>query len=243
MSLFPPLVNPLSPEALRQGIAISRKVIVQQAFRPQLQETLPWLHRGDFVFDELEDNYYYLAREESLPAFVHAFSSVADASTTGMVRMDVNATDLETDRVTLFFQYFWGVKKAGFTYMQFPTGEQVFTSDRLLPATTSNVTRARAFLDPHISPFWSPTDAGQFFVRKGLSVSLEYFNNTGQAQIQKLRFTGKKFERAIVRTGTETKLTTSRTDVFPLVLEVSSEDWDAVKTISRPLFLRRIAGA
>ena len=235
-------LGPLTPESLRGPVSVSRKVVVQEMFRPQLLENLPWLHRGDFIFDELETRFYYLAREENLPAFVHGFSSGADNSTTGMVRMDSNATDLETDRITLFFQYFFGVKKAGFTYLQFPTGEQVFTSDRLIPASTSNTTRARAFVDPHISPFWEPSEDGQFFMRKGLSVSLEYFNNTGQAQIQKLRFTGKKFERAMVKPGSETKLRTGQAE-FPIVLEAPPDAYDIIKTTARPIFLRRISGA
>jgi len=240
-ALFDTKVSPMLPEALRHQPAFSNKVITQQAYPRVLNDRLPWIRPGDFVFDELEDNFYWIARSENLPAIVHAFSSVADATSTGIVRMDSSATDLETDRVTLLFQYFVGTRKDGFTYMQYPMGEQVFTTDKLLPATTNNNTRARAYLEPRISPFWDPTEFGQFFMRKGVSTGFEYFNNTGIAQIQKLRFVGKKLERAYLIESDQTRLSTGHKE-FPLTLEVTPEDMMIAKSIARPLFLRRISG-
>ncbi len=245
MGMQPSFLNPDSPIAptqLREPVVFAPRIVIEQAFRPQVLDYLPWVYKGDFIFDELDNNYYWIAREEPLPAMIQSFSSAADNAETGFVAMDSNATDLTTDRQSLFFQWFTGIKKDGFTYMQYGIGEQVFTSDKLIN-TSSN--RARAFLDPRISPFYSPSYYGQFFMRKGLTVAFDYFNNTGIAQIQKIRFVGKKFERALVLAAKDgiTKLTTASNSNFPLVLEASPQDFNIAKAVARPLFMRRISGA
>ncbi len=240
------LINPQSPQApvsLRTPppTGFSRAVI-EQRFRPQEWDFLPWLQKGDFIFDELDNNFYWLAREEPLPAMIHAFASVADNAESGFISMDSSATDLTTDRQTLFFQWFTGIKKDGFTYMQYGVGEQIFTTDKLIN-TSSN--RARAFIDPRISPFYSPTSYGTFHMRKGLTVAFDYFNNTGIAQVQKLRFVGKKFDRALVmlsKTG-ETRVSVQSAAAFPLVLEVSRDDLSIIQATARPIFMRRISGS
>jgi hypothetical protein len=232
--------NPQAPIQLRQPITVGRRIVFEQAFRPQELDFLPWIQKGDFIFDELDNNFYWMARSEPLPAMIHAFASQADNADTGFISMDANATDLTTDRQSLFFQWFTGVKKDGFTYMQYGVGEQIFTTDKLIN-TSSN--RARAFIDAHVSPFWSPTEYGQFFMRKGLTVAFDYFNNTGIAQVQKLRFVGRKFERALVQKGTATQLQVQSASSFPLVLTVSPADYEVVQSTARPLFMRRISGS
>ncbi len=233
--------SPIAPVALRTPIPTGfSRAVIEQRFRPQEWDFLPWLQKGDFIFDELDNNFYWLAREEPLPAMIHSFASVADNAESGFISMDSSATDLTTDRLTLFFQWFTGVKKDGFTTMQYGVGEQIFTTDKLIN-TSSN--RARAFIDPRISPFYSPTSYGSFVMRKGLTVAFDYFNNTGLAQVQKLRFVGKKFERAIVVRARETKVSVQSGGTFPLVLEVSPDDFAIIQATARPLFMRRISGS
>jgi len=233
--------SPTAPIALRQPVG-ARRVVMDQAFRPQMLEFLPLLQKGDFIFDELDNNFYWLAREEPLPAMIHSFASDADNTDTGFISMDANATDLTTDRLTLLYQWFVGIKKDGFTRMQYNVGEQIFTTDKLINSTANP---ARAFIDPRISPFYSPTQYGMFFMRKGLTVGFSYFNNTGIAQVQKLRFVGKKFERALVAHSPDnvTRLSLQASSGFPLVYYANEEDFEIIQAIARPLFMRRISGS
>ncbi len=154
---------------------------------------------GDFYFDELEGKYYELVKEESLPAADYVFDSVLGGAEGDFVPMNSDTTDLETQKDDLFFRYLVGVLRKGLVYMEYPAGEQVFTTDKLLPTAAEPWS---GYLDNINSPFYNPCPLSVFSMRQGLTVSFKYRNTEGHPLVQKLRFVGKKFIRAGVPSPT-----------------------------------------
>jgi len=193
---------------------------------------LPWFVRTDYYYDVREKKYYYLSQEEWLPAFVYTFASVNAGEESAWIRMDERALDLETEMDHLFFQYFYGVKKKGYIYTEYPVGEQIHTTDKLLPTA---VDRDRSYVDNKISPFFDPDEMTEFFMRKGMSIAFKYYNTEDVALVQQLRFIGKKFRREEV--VDITGLTPEEVEKIPKHLRLTDE----IKAKARPLPMRRIA--
>jgi hypothetical protein len=189
-------------------------------------EKLPFMDRGDYYYDTLKEKYFYLSQKEPLPASVYTFSSVANGSESDWVRMDTNALDLETDKEYLFYQYFVGVLKKGYVYVQYPVGEQIYTTDKLVPTTTR---RDVAYIDETLSPFLNPQPISEFFIVKGVTIAFKYYNNQGDALIQKLRFIGKKFRHEEVTVGS-----THKGKVL------TEADMEKIREIARPITMRRV---
>lgn len=154
---------------------------------------------GDYYYDELEDKYYLLSKEEPLPAADYQFASVLGGAASDFVLMDSNTTDLQTEQDHLFFRYLTGVLRKGLVYMEYPSGEQVFTTDKLVPTATAPWS---GYLDNVNSPFLNPQPLSVFSMRTGLTVAFKYRNTEGHPIVQKLRFVGKKFVRAEVPSPT-----------------------------------------
>jgi hypothetical protein len=187
---------------------------------------LPWFSRGNYYYDTLKKKYFYLSEQESLPANVYTFSPVASGSESDWVRMDVNALDLETDKEYLFYQYFVGVLKKGYVYVQYPVGEQIYTTDKLVPTATR---RDVCYIDEMLSPFLNPQPISEFFIVKGVTIAFKYYNNQGDTLVQKLRFVGRKFRHEEVAVGMEHKGKT-----------LTEADMEKIKELARPITMRRV---
>jgi hypothetical protein len=164
-----------------------------------LTDKLPWFQRGGIyadVTDEAKTLYYRLkAGPESLPYAVYTSDLMAPFSGTSWIRMDSNALDLETTKEDLFFQYFFSVLKDGLVYMQYPLGEQMWTSDRLIPTSTKPATGCVTFRS---SPYNDPSEMTEFFMHKGVSVGFKFRNIAAITMNNELRFLGRKFRRELV---------------------------------------------
>jgi len=191
---------------------------------------LPWFKRGDHYLDILNNKLMCLS-EGPEPVFgTYLFSSVAAASESAWIRMDTNATDLETDMEHLFFQWFMSILKKGLVYVQYPMGEEIWTTDKLVPNTS--IGEEKAYIDHQLSPFLNPHPRTEFFIVKGVTIGFKYFNTEDYALSQKLRFVGAKFRHDQVKVG----------EAHPLTdIPVTEEEFNRLKSISRPLYMRRIA--
>ena len=164
-----------------------------------MTDKLPWFQRGDYyadVTDEAKPLHYRLKTgPESLPFAVYTFDAVAPLTEGSWIRMDSNALDLETDKEDLFFQYFFGVLKDGLVYMQYPLGEEIWTTDRLLPTSAKPLIGC---VTSHLSPYDDPWEKTEFFMHKGVSVAFKFRNTATFAMNNQLRFLGQKFRRELV---------------------------------------------
>ena len=163
-----------------------------------MAESLPWFKRGDCfvdITDEKTPKYFKLIAEEPLPHLTYTFSNVAPRNKGDFVRMDVNATDLETDKEDLFFQYFFGVLKDGLVYMQYPLGEEFWTTDKLVPTDAKPEVACVTF---KTSPYLDPSKDTEFFIVKGTSIAFKFRNTEDFTMDNKLRFVGKKFKRETI---------------------------------------------
>jgi hypothetical protein len=159
---------------------------------------LPWFSRGDYYIDmtnEKEPKAYQLIAVEALPNAVYTFDSVAPADEGDFIRMDSTHTDLETDKEDLFFQYFFGVLKDGLVYMQYPLGEEFWTSDKLIPTSAKPNVACVTF---QTTPYLDPAPDTEFFMQRGTSVAFKFRNIVGYTMDNKIRFVGKKFRRQLV---------------------------------------------
>jgi hypothetical protein len=198
---------------------------------------LPWLNRGNFVLIDPEPqpdsaakekvSYWYLKREEGLPAMDYDFPSVEAGVESGWKRMDSNNLDLETDKRNLLFQYFVGVKKKGLIYVQYPVGEEIWTTDKNVPTTSAG--HRKAYTDSVQSPYEDPSALTQFFMVQGITIAFNYFNDADHALIQRLKFIGKKFERVECKVGAS-----------PLGKPLTTADMEHIKEIAIPLQVQRI---
>jgi len=196
---------------------------------------LPWLHRADYIMldpdpRDQKPSWWYLCKEEGIPAMMYAFASVASGAESGWKRMDESNLDLETDREELLFQYFAGVKRKGNIYMQYPAGEEVWTTDKNIPTTSSG--QRKAYIDSVTSPIDDPSELTMFVMIKGLTVVFDYYNTAEHALVQELKFIGKKFQRLECK---ENKMA----DWLGRVLNAG--DMAKIKELAIPIQLRRIA--
>jgi len=175
-------------------------------------------------------SFWYLAREEGLPGFVFTFASVNPGEESGWIRMNEDNLDLETDKVYLLFQYFVGVRKKGPVYCQYPSGEEIWTTDKNVPTTSSG--HRKAFINNILSPFNDPSRLTQLTMVKGITVAYNYYNPTDHALIQEIKFIGKKFFRKKVELGKMADW---------LGRTITQADLDAIKEKAIPLQLQRIA--
>lgn len=196
---------------------------------------LPWLNRGNYVLLEPDPrgdpkmSFWYLRKEEGIPAMVYAFDSVGAAAESGWKRMDTNNLDLETDKEDLLFQYFVGVKKKGLIYCQYPIGEEIWTTDKNVPTTSAG--HRKSFVDNVTSPFEDPSELTQFIMIKGLTIAFDYYNDADHALVQELKFLGKKFQRLECRIGVQADW---------LGRTLTAEDMVHIKEVAIPLQLQRI---
>jgi len=191
---------------------------------------LPWFQKGQYYYDVLKDKLMYLS-EGGEPVFAtYLFDSVDAGKESAWIRQDENATDLETDKEYLFFQHFVGVEKAGLVYVQYPLGEEIYTTDKLVPDTSKG--EEFAYIDNRVSPFNDPDESTEFFVVKGVTIAFKYFNNQPFALRQKLRFVGKKFRQEFIEKDKPHPVTK---------VTVTEEEYNRLKSIARPLYMRRIA--
>ena len=197
---------------------------------------LPWLSRGEYVLLEPDPrgtpkmSFWYLRKEEGIPAMVYAFASVAAATESGWKRMDSNNLDLETDKEDLLFQYFAGVKRKGNIYCQYPSGEEIWTTDKNVPTTSAG--QRKSCINNMDSPFADPSALTQFIMIKGLTIAFDYYNDADHALIQELKFIGKKFQRLECKEGAQADW---------LGRALTAEDMAHIKETAIPLQLRRIA--
>jgi len=191
---------------------------------------LPWFQKGQYYYDALKDKLMYLS-EGGEPVFAtYLFASVASGGESAWIRQDENATDLETDKEYLFFQHFVGVEKAGLVYVQYPLGEQIYTTDKLVPDTSKG--EEFAYIDNKVSPFNDPDESTEFFVVKGVTIAYKYYNNQPFALRQKLRFVGKKFRQEEIQ----------KDKPHPATKEIVTEAmYNELKRIARPIYMRRIS--
>ena len=191
---------------------------------------LPWFQKGQYYYDVLKDKLMYLS-EGGEPVFAtYLFASVASGGESAWIRQDENATDLETDKEYLFFQHFVGVEKAGLVYVQYPLGEQIYTTDKLVPDTSKG--EEFAYIDNKVSPFNDPDESTEFFVVKGVTIAYKYYNNQPFALRQKLRFVGKKFRQEEIQ----------KDKPHPATKEIVTEAmYNELKRIARPIYMRRIS--
>lgn len=163
-----------------------------------MAESLPWFKRGDCIVDitnEKEPKYFKLIAEEPLPQLSYTFSNVAPKDDSDFIRMDANTTDLETDHEDFFFQYFFGVLKDGLIHMQYPLGEEFWTTDKLVPTDAKPEVACLTF---KTSPYLDPSLSSEFFIVKGTSVAFKFRNTKDITMNNKLGFTGKKFKREMI---------------------------------------------
>ena len=191
---------------------------------------LPWFQKGQYYYDVLKDKLMYLS-EGGEPVFAtYLFDSVDAGKESAWIRQDENATDLETDKEYLFFQHFVGVEKAGLVYVQYPLGEQIYTTDKLVPDTSKG--EEFAYIDNKVSPFNDPDESTEFFVVKGVTIAYKYYNNQPFALRQKLRFVGKKFRQEEIQ----------KDKPHPATKEIVTEAmYNELKRIARPIYMRRIS--
>jgi hypothetical protein len=191
---------------------------------------LPWFKKGDYYYDVLKDKLMYLS-EGGEPVFAtYLFDSVDAGKESAWIRMDENATDLETDKEYLFFQHFVGVEKAGLVYVQYPLGEEIYTTDKLVPDTSKG--EEFAYIDNKVSPFNDPDESTEFFIVKGVTIAFKYYNNQPFALRQKLRFVGKKFKQEEIE----------KNKPHPVTKEIVSEAmYNELKKTARPLYMRRVS--
>ncbi len=196
---------------------------------------LPWLNRGEYVLLEPDPrgepkiSFWFLRKEEGIPAMIHAFDSVAAGAESGWKRMDTNNLDLETDKEDLLFQYFVGVRRKGLIYCQYPSGEEVWTTDKNIPTTSSG--HRKSYVNNVTSPFEDPSELTQFIMIKGLTVAFDYYNNAEHAIVQELKFIGKKFQRLECKVGAPAEW---------LGRPLTQSDMERIRQVAIPLQLRRI---
>jgi len=191
---------------------------------------LPWFKRGDHYYDILREKLMCLSQGPESVFGSYQFSSVAAASESAWIRMDTNATDLETDMEHLFFQWFMGILKKGLVYVQYPMGEEIWTTDKLVPNTAAG--EEKAYMDNKLSPFLNPHPKTEFFIIKGVTIGFKYYNTEAFALSQKLRFLGAKFRHDEVKVG----------EAHPLTgIPVTEEELNRLKALARPIYTRRIA--
>jgi len=193
-------------------------------------QELPWFERGSHYYDTLKEKLMCLTEGPEPVYATYLFASVNGAAESAWIRMDNNATDLETDKEYLFFQWFMGILKSGLVYVQYPVGEEIYTTDKLVPNTALG--EEKAYIDNKLSPFLNPHPTTEFFIVKGVTIGFKYFNNEAFALAQKLRFLGAKFRQEEVKAG----------EAHPLTgIVVTEEEFNRLKNIARPLMMRRIA--
>lgn len=192
--------------------------------------TLPWFSRGDYYWDVLKKKLMYLSEGGESVFATYLFSSVAAVDESDWVRMDENATDLETDKDYLFFQWFTGVKKDGLVYVQYPYGEEIYTTDKLVPDTSKGEEIGN--IDCRRSPYNNPHKSTEFFVVKGVTIAFKYYNNQSIPLRQKLRFIGKKFKQVEIKVGQPHPATG---------VPVTEEMFKELKAKARPLHMRRVS--
>lgn len=202
----------------------------------RMRRNLPWLNRGEYVLLEPDPrgdpkmSFWYLRKEEGIPTMVYAFDSVALDAESGWKRMGSDELDLETDKEDLLFQYFVGVKRKGNVYCQYPSGEEIWTTDKNVPTTSSG--QRKACINSMDSPFEDPSALTQFIMIKGLTIAFDYYNTAEHALIQELKFIGKKFQRLECKLGTQADW---------LGRPLTANDMEKIKETAIPLQLRRIA--
>lgn len=202
--------------------------------RRSKEANLPWLNRGDYVLLEPDPrdgkiSFWHLQQEEGIPAMVHSFDSVEPGAESGWKRMDNTNLDLETDKENLLYQYFVGVKRKGLIYCQYPAGEEVWTTDKNVPTTSSG--QLKSYIDAATSPFEDPSALTMFIMIKGLNISFDYYNNSEHALVQQLKFIGKKFTRSECKVGKIADW---------LGRPLAAKDMMDIQEIAIPLQLRRI---
>jgi hypothetical protein len=195
-----------------------------------MSNQLPWFSRGDHYWDVLKEKLMCLTQGPEMVNATYLFSSVDGGKESAWIRMDETATDLETDKEYLFFQWFFGVLKKGLVYVQYPVGEEIWTTDKLVPDTA--VGEEVAYIDNELSPFLNPHRKTEFFIVKGVTIAFKYYNTEAFALRQKLRFVGAKFRQEEVKVG----------EAHPLTgIVVTEEEFNKLKAVARPLYMRRIA--
>ena len=196
---------------------------------------LPWLNRGEYVLIDPDPrgnpkiSFWFLRKEEGIPVMVYAFPSVAAAGESGWKRMSSDNLDLETDKEDLLFQYFVGVKRKGNVYCQYPSGEEIWTTDKNVPTTSAG--QRKACIDHSMSPFEDPSELTHFVMIKGLTVAFDYYNNAEHALVQELKFIGKKFQRLECKEGVEADW---------LGRTLTADDMVRIRAVAVPLQLQRI---
>jgi len=195
-----------------------------------MADKLPWFSRGDYYWDVLKGKLMCLTQGGEPVFATYLFASVASGGESAWIRQDENATDLETDKEYLFFQHFVGVEKAGLVYVQYPVGEEIYTTDKLVPDTSKG--EEFAYIDNKVSPFNDPDAITEFFVTKGVTIAFKYYNNQPFSLRQKLRFLGRKFRQEEVTINGKHPLTGA---------VVTEEEFNRLKSIARPIYMRRIA--
>jgi hypothetical protein len=142
--------------------------------------------------------------------------------------MTTTATDLETDKDYLFFQWFFSILKKGLIYKQYPVGEEVYTTDKLVPNTS--IGQEYACLDYKMSPYNDPAAETEFFIIKGITVALAYYDDQPIPLAQKIKFIGKKFRQDPLGIGT-----------VHLGKTLTADDITAIMQKARPLYMRRVS--
>ena len=195
-----------------------------------MTDKLPWFKRGDYYYDVLNKKLMYLSEGGESVFATYLFDSVAASKESAWIRMDENATDIETDKAYLFFQHFVGIEKAGLVYVQYPLGEQIYTTDKLVPDTSKG--EEFSSIDNKVSPFNDPHESTEFFIVKGVTIAYKYYNNQPFALQQKLRFIGKKFRQEEIE----------KDKPHPVTNEIVTEAiYNELKRTARPLYMRRIS--
>lgn len=195
-----------------------------------MADQLPWFARGDHYWDVLKEKLMCLTQGPEPVFATYLFPSVAARGESAWIRMDENATDLETDKEYLFFQWFTGALKKGLVYVQYPVGEEIWTTDKLVPDTS--IGEEHACIDHKLSPFLNPHPKTEFFVVKGVTIAYKYYNSEGFALRQKLRFVGQKFRHEEVVVNQAHPLTG---------VTVTEGEFNRLKALARPITMRRIA--
>lgn len=193
-------------------------------------DQLPWFSKGDYYWDTLKKRLMCLTEGPEPVYATYLFASVDGGAESAWVRMDENATDLETEKDYLFFQWFTGVLKAGLVYEQYPAGEEVWTTDKLVPDTA--VGEEVAYIDHKLSPYLNPHPKTEFFMIKGTTIAYKYYNTEAFPLRQKLRFLGAKFRQEEVVVDKPHPLTG---------VVVTAEEFQKLREIARPIMMRRIA--
>jgi len=122
------------------------------------------------------------------------------------------------------------VLKAGLVYEQYPAGEEVWTTDKLVPDTS--IGEEYAYIDHKLSPYLNPHPKTEFFMIKGTTIAYKYYNTEAFAIRQKLRFVGEKFRHEEVVVDKPHPLTG---------VVVTEEEFNRLKAIARPITMRRVA--